>query len=389
MASELEQCYRLLEVEPDASADDIRGAYLVLVNVWHPDRFQHDPSLQARASEKLRAFNRAFQLIKEAPLLRRGSVAAAPPGPVPEAAPETDETPPEGAMVTARTASEWFQLGRRLTSATMQMSAGDSIGWSQSANLTRHVNGIRAYREALRANPELAEAWVGLGLAHAQIHEYEQAVAAFREAVRLRPEKSFAWIHLGTSLAQLSRYTEVVHAFRMAVRLSPQDASAWYTLGVACSHSQVMQLAAARDAYREAVRLRPELAEAWFALGTVCLKLREEGQSDPDEVVEALREAVRMKPDLVEAWVSLGATLCEAERYDEAEDVLRQAVRLKPDSAEAWYHLGVAARLGTRAEGKGVEEAYTNLKRLDRREAARFLETLPRRQRLWLTLRGF
>lgn len=386
MSSELEQCYRLLEVAPGASAEDIRGAYLVMVNVWHPDRFQHDPSLQARAAEKLRAFNRAFQVIKDAPLLRRGPVAVPMPEPSREA-PEDDATPSEGALITARTAEEWFQMARRLTSATMQMSPGDSIGWSQSANLTQHVKGIRAFREALRAKPEFAEAWVGLGLAHAQIHEYEQAVAAFREAVRLRPEKAFAWIHLGTSLAQLSRYTEVVHAFRMAVRLTPQDASAWYTLGVACSHSQVRQLPAARDAYREAVRLRPELAEAWFALGTVCLQLRAEGQADTEEALAALREAVLMKPDLVEAWVSLGAVLCEAERYDEAEDALRQAVRLKPDSAEAWYNLGVALRLGSRAEGKGVEEAYANLKRLDRREAARFLETLPRRQRLWLTLR--
>jgi tetratricopeptide (TPR) repeat protein len=389
MSSELEQCYRVLEVEPNASADDIRGAYLLLVNVWHPDRFQHDPSLQTRAAEKLRAFNRAFQLIKEAPLLRRGSVAAAMPGPVPETDPEDDQTPAEGAMITARTAAEWFQLGRRLTSATMQMSAGDSIGWSQSANLTQHVKGIRAYREALRADPELADAWVGLGLAHAQIHEYEQAVTAFREAVRRRPEKAFAWIHLGTSLAQLSRYTEVVHAFRMAVRLTPQDASSWYTLGVACSHSQVMQLPAARDAYREAVRLRPDLAEAWFALGTVCLRLRAEGQGSLEDALEALREAVLIKPDLAEAWVCLGSVLCEAERYDDAEPALGQAVRLKPDSAEAWYHLGMARRLSTRAEAKGVEEAYVNLKRLDRREAARFLETLPRRQRLWLTLRGF
>ena len=68
----LDECYRLLDVGPGASVQEIRDAYLLLVNVWHPDRFAHDPRLQERAAAKLQAINDAFQRIRSAPLRHGG-----------------------------------------------------------------------------------------------------------------------------------------------------------------------------------------------------------------------------------------------------------------------------------------------------------------------------
>lgn len=385
--NQLEECYRLLDVGAEATAEEIRGAYLVLVNVWHPDRFAHDPGLQARALEKLKAINDAFQRIKLAPLQdhARAARASPPPPPVPRRPDARPESPPPP----VRSAAEWFQLGLRLANKNVEMPPGESLSWSNIANLTQHVEGIRAYQEALRLNPDFAEAWYSLGLAHAQFHQYSEATHAFREAVRLRPGQASAWINLGTALAQLQKYAEVIQAFRQAVRLNARDAAAWYTLGVAYGHPQIRQYHDAAEAYREAVRLRPELAEAWYALGNVCLRLRAEGQAGSEDARAAFREAVTLKPDLAEAWYGLGTTLSGLGRHGEAIGALRQAVRLQPDSVEAWFSLGVASHLAPRAEaGRAVEEAYGHLRRLDRREASRFLETLPRHQRLWLALRS-
>lgn len=63
-----EDDYRLLEVSASASPSDIKAAYLVLVNVWHPDRFAHDPKLQRTAQNKLKAINDAYRRIAQAPL---------------------------------------------------------------------------------------------------------------------------------------------------------------------------------------------------------------------------------------------------------------------------------------------------------------------------------
>jgi cytochrome c-type biogenesis protein CcmH/NrfG len=377
--AQIEEFYRLLDVRPDASAEEIRSAYLTLVNVWHPDRFAHDQGLQSRAAEKLRAVNAAFELIKQAPLRTGRAPRPAEPVSGREARMEGPEP---------RSAAEWFQLGLRLANTRVEIKPDESLTWSNIGDVNRHREGIRAFQEAIRLQPDFAEAWFGMGMAHAQFHQFIEAARAFSETVRLRPGHVSAWINLGSALAPLQRYAEVIQAFREAVRLKPGDASAWYTLGVAYAHPQIHQLEDARQAFAEAVRLRPDLAEAWHELGKARRALRPD-PPDTDEAVAAFREAVRLKPDLAEAWCSLGATLNAGSRHDEAADALLRAVQLKPDLADAWFGLGTASRLGRRPDAaREIEDAYANLRRLDRDQAARLLETLPLRQRLRLSWRG-
>lgn len=62
----LEDCYRLLDVEPGVSPDELERAHRDLTKVWHPDRFGHDPALRRKAEEKLKAINEAYQTIRAA-----------------------------------------------------------------------------------------------------------------------------------------------------------------------------------------------------------------------------------------------------------------------------------------------------------------------------------
>src|SRR5262245_19979317 len=107
----MEECYRLLDVGVDASAEEIRQGYLILGNVWHPDRFTHDPALQGRAIEKLKAINGAFERIKDAPLRSSRPEPASP-----VAADRGAPSAPRADAPAGRTAAEWFQLGLRLSS---------------------------------------------------------------------------------------------------------------------------------------------------------------------------------------------------------------------------------------------------------------------------------
>lgn len=54
-----------LELDRNASCEEIKQAYLDLVIVWHPDRFSHNPRLQQKAEEKLKLFNQAYEYLKE------------------------------------------------------------------------------------------------------------------------------------------------------------------------------------------------------------------------------------------------------------------------------------------------------------------------------------
>jgi hypothetical protein len=53
--------YQLLGVRPGASSEEIREAYRDLIRVWHPDRFEHDSKLRAKAERTTQELNAAYR----------------------------------------------------------------------------------------------------------------------------------------------------------------------------------------------------------------------------------------------------------------------------------------------------------------------------------------
>lgn len=84
---ETEQYYRILDLEPGASPEEIHQGYLDMTWVWHPDRFTGHPRLQQKALLKLQELNeaherlRSFQSTHRARNLRANSKPQASPPP--------------------------------------------------------------------------------------------------------------------------------------------------------------------------------------------------------------------------------------------------------------------------------------------------------------------
>jgi hypothetical protein len=66
-----------LGLRADANPDQLRAAYRDLVQVWHPDRFAHDPRLRRKAEEKLKNINRAYEMLTRSVDNERSSDASA------------------------------------------------------------------------------------------------------------------------------------------------------------------------------------------------------------------------------------------------------------------------------------------------------------------------
>lgn len=62
----LDEFYRAMDLQPNASIEQVRSAYKDLVKVWHPDRFGHDEKLRERATVKLQQINAAYEKICQA-----------------------------------------------------------------------------------------------------------------------------------------------------------------------------------------------------------------------------------------------------------------------------------------------------------------------------------
>ena len=56
-----EEDYITLDIEIGTSMDEITATYRDLVAVWHPDNFGHSPRLQAKAEEKMKKINLAYE----------------------------------------------------------------------------------------------------------------------------------------------------------------------------------------------------------------------------------------------------------------------------------------------------------------------------------------
>ncbi len=62
------KCYRILGLPPGAALADVKKAYLDLAQVWHPDRFVHDPRLQRKAQDNLKRINEAYEILQSSDL---------------------------------------------------------------------------------------------------------------------------------------------------------------------------------------------------------------------------------------------------------------------------------------------------------------------------------
>jgi DnaJ domain len=59
----LEQCYLALGLTSKASLNEIKQAYRDLSQIWHPDRYAHNPRLQKKAAAQFQSINSAYSTL--------------------------------------------------------------------------------------------------------------------------------------------------------------------------------------------------------------------------------------------------------------------------------------------------------------------------------------
>lgn len=62
---DIREAYLALDLPLGATATEIVQSFRDLVRVWHPDRFEHDASLQRKATERLSRINEAYSVLSQ------------------------------------------------------------------------------------------------------------------------------------------------------------------------------------------------------------------------------------------------------------------------------------------------------------------------------------
>ncbi|MCP4716954.1 MAG: tetratricopeptide repeat protein, partial [Deltaproteobacteria bacterium] len=128
----------------------------------------------------------------------------------------------------------------------------------------RAAEAIPHYREALRHRPD-ALTYLNLGILYEGQGQYPAAMNYYVEALKADPDYAEAHGNLGVVLALADRTQEAIGHYRRALQLNPDYAKVHFTLGLALAEEN--RLSEAIGHYLEAVRIEPAHAGAHCNLG--------------------------------------------------------------------------------------------------------------------------
>ncbi len=148
---------------------------------------------------------------------------------------------------------------------------------------------VRWLRDAVRIDPDLAGAWVNLGVARRRVGSLELAEDAYRRALEIDPEISSAYHNLSALLHVRGESAEALALLELTDRSANRNPFSYIALGDISR--RFGRLSEAERFYRRAVRLGEQQAEPLAALGILRLETGHDA-----EARRLLRKARRLDP---------------------------------------------------------------------------------------------
>lgn len=126
---------------------------------------------------------------------------------------------------------------------------------------------VRTFEEAVKLDPDLAEAHFRLGLGYESLGkreeseaQYKKAVEAYKKYLEKHPDDAEAHYDFGQTYAGLGRYSDAIREYREATKLKDNDPDIYYDLGVA--YTKLAQYDAAAAAFSKSLEIDPEYYRA-------------------------------------------------------------------------------------------------------------------------------
>lgn len=188
------------------------------------------------------------------------------------------------------------------------------------------------------AAAQTADAWVNQALSHLSQAQYGEAERCLREALKRDPEHAEALHRLGVVALSAGHVRDAEQLIRLALSRAPGNASAHVNLGIALNAQK--RYADAVSSYHQALRLDPNLETALLnqagplqALGRI------------DEAVDALERARALNDRRAETFNNLGNLYKDQGRFADSLAAYERALALNPLLQEAFSNQLAALKL--------------------------------------------
>lgn len=225
----------------------------------------------------------------------------------------------------------FWQIGCTKTSDNSNTNTGSPTATPANTTNNSNQNGNLAIVKKDEPVPTFTDADTALaeGNKYYDNNETEKAIDAFKQAVKLNPDLAEAYFKLGVIYALIEKEKES----QVEVKVNeptPAKTPAKKGKEAVVQKDSEKAFAEAVKAYKKIIAKNPKDDAAIFNLGRSYNKI-----NDDKEAEKNLRLAVKLKTEDSQYQTELGAILIKLAKYDEAVGVLKKALNLDETNSQA------------------------------------------------------
>jgi tetratricopeptide (TPR) repeat protein len=189
--------------------------------------------------------------------------------------------------------------------------------------------------EAIRLNPNYAQAYYNRGLARSELGDKQGAIADYNTAIKINPNLAQAYLNRGVARSELGDKQGAIADYNSAIKINPNYADAYYNRGLARSELGDKQGAIAD--YNTAIKINPNLAQAYLNRGVARSDL-----GDKQGAIADYNSAIKINPNYAQAYLNRGVARSDLGDHKGAIADYNTAIKINPNYADAYYNRGVA-----------------------------------------------
>ena len=230
------------------------------------------------------------------------------------------------------------RLSRRFDEALRDLGAAIELGTGGEAHFRRALTyselgqydpAFADYDEAIRQNPDHAQAYLNRGLTALVVGQLDRAAEDAEHALKIDPFLIRARFLRGMAFGKLGRHDLAAPDLDAVIAAEPDNVRAHNHRGLA--HVAAEEYEAAVASYSEALRISPEFGAAFFNRACAYRLL-----GDHSHAVSEFTAYLRARPDHAPAYHQHGLAYLGREEFDPAIADFTRAFQLDPSLIEAY-----------------------------------------------------
>ena len=208
------------------------------------------------------------------------------------------------------------------------------------AKLGNHKEALQDFDKVIEINRKYAIAYFNRGNAKAKLGNHKDAIQDFDKAIEINNQHAKAFNNRGNAKAKLGNHKDAIQDYGKAIEINPQDAKPYNNCGIAKAelgnHKEALQ------DFDKALEINPQYAESYFNRGIAKAK-----SGNLKDAIQDFDKAIKINNQYANAYFNRGAAKAKLGNLKDAIADFDKALEINPQYAESYFNRGVAkAKLG-------------------------------------------